>query len=162
ASASASGCRLRMGPTLLRSWMSLWGPEASRWGSPCLRPYIFRTTSRRGRSASGLHLGGSPGSFDPVRRLVGERRQRPTRGALKQRANVEAARDLQRLIPASEVTSMPDEQDRIQKLVRDALGPEYLALRVDTVRFEEDLGDIASRVHAELRNELSGEKTAID
>ena len=55
-----------------------------------------------------------------------------------------------------------EEQDRIQKLVRDALGPEYLALRVDTVKFEEDLGDIASRLHAELRNELTGEKTAID
>ena len=57
---------------------------------------------------------------------------------------------------------MREEQDRIQKLVRDVLGPEYLALRVDTVRFEEDLGDIASRIHAELRNELTGEKTAID
>src|SRR5437588_12482188 len=57
---------------------------------------------------------------------------------------------------------MRDDQDRIQKLVRDALGPEYLALRVDRVTFEEDLTDSAGRIHAELRNELSGEKTAID
>jgi hypothetical protein len=57
---------------------------------------------------------------------------------------------------------MREEQDRIQKLVRQALGPEYLALRVDRVQFEEDLSDTAGRIHADLRNELTGEKQAIE
>jgi hypothetical protein len=57
---------------------------------------------------------------------------------------------------------MREEQDRIQKLLRDALGPEYLALRVDRVAFEEDLTDTVGRIHAEVRNELSGEKQSIE
>jgi hypothetical protein len=57
---------------------------------------------------------------------------------------------------------MRDEELRIRKLVRDALGPEYLALRVDRVQFEEDLSDNVGHLRAELRNELSGDKQAIE
>jgi hypothetical protein len=57
---------------------------------------------------------------------------------------------------------MRDEQDRIRKLVRDALGSEYLSLRCDRVHFEEDLVETEGRVRAELRNELTGERHSIE
>jgi hypothetical protein len=54
------------------------------------------------------------------------------------------------------------EQEGIRRLVREALGHEYLAFRVDRVFFEEDLVDTVGRLRAELRNELSGEKQEIE
>jgi hypothetical protein len=57
---------------------------------------------------------------------------------------------------------MREEQERIRNLVREALGTEYLALRVDRVHFEEDLADMVGRVRAELRNDQTGEKQAIE
>src|ERR1051325_3083562 len=56
---------------------------------------------------------------------------------------------------------MRHEHDRIRKLVRDALGSEYLALRVDRVQFEEDLVEPRVSIRAELFNEQSGERQAI-
>jgi hypothetical protein len=54
------------------------------------------------------------------------------------------------------------EQERIRRLVREAMGPEYVALRVDRVHFEEDLARNESHVRAELRNELSGERQQVE
>src|SRR5690348_3362018 len=56
---------------------------------------------------------------------------------------------------------MRHEHDRIQKLVRDVLGPEYLALRVDRVQSEEDLVEPRISIRADLYNEHSGEHQAI-
>jgi hypothetical protein len=54
------------------------------------------------------------------------------------------------------------EQERIRRLVREVLGPEYLALQVDRVQFEEDLVATTSQLRAEMRNALTGEKHAIE
>ena len=56
---------------------------------------------------------------------------------------------------------MRHEHDRIRKLVRDVLGPEYLALRVDRVQFEEDLVEPRVSIRADLYNEHTGEHQAI-
>jgi len=57
---------------------------------------------------------------------------------------------------------MRADQAQILQLVREALGPDYLALRVDRVSFEEDLVATEGRLHAHLHNEATGEKHAIE